>query len=420
MIAPARRIAPPSFLAAPSFQRLFAALPEARVVGGAVRDWLLGHPNEDVDLATPRPPEAVMAALEEAGLRAIPTGLAHGTVSTVLEDDQIGRKLVEITTLRRDVRTDGRHAEVAFTEAWEDDAKRRDFTINALSMTPAGEVFDYVGGLADLAAGRVRFVGDPAARLAEDYLRLLRFFRFWARYGREPPDRATREALRGAVGGLGRLSPERVWSELKRLLAAPDPYPALVLMEELGVLPALLPEGYALRPLPPRPDPLLRLAAIFRGDPEQLARRLRLSRAEEARLAALQGPLPDPARLRAALAETPREILIGRAELAGRDDLARALAALEAPQFPLRGADLRALGVPEGPGIGQALAAARAHWLATNTSADRAELLAYLAPRLPALLAASGKGAAGEGGAAAPLPKEGEAAREPRDEPRPA
>lgn len=388
MTAAARRISPPPLLTSPPFARLFAALPEARVVGGAVRDWLLGIPNEDVDLATPRPPGEVMRALEQAGFRAIPTGLAHGTVSTPVGEG----RLVEITTLRRDLRTDGRHAEVAFTDAWEEDATRRDFTINSLSMTPVGEIFDYTGGLADLEAGRVRFVGDPATRLREDYLRLLRFFRFWARYGRVPPDPPTEAALREAVGGLGRLSPERVWSELKRLLATPDPGPALALMDRLGVLPALLPEGYALGELPSRPDPLLRLAAFFRGDPKALAARLRLSRAEAERLAALQGPLPDPARLRAALAETPKEILIGRAEIAGREDLVRALEALEPPRFPLRGADLRALGLEEGPAVGRALAAARAHWLATDTAADRAALLAHIAPLLPPLAKEEGKG----------------------------
>lgn len=398
MTAPARRIPPPPLLATPPFPRLFAALPEARVVGGAVRDWLLGLSGGDVDLATPRPPAEVMRTLEEAGFRVLPTGLTHGTVSVPLG----GGGVVEITTLRRDVRTDGRHAEVAFTDAWEEDAQRRDFTINSLSMTPAGEIYDYTGGLADLEAGRVRFVGDPATRLREDYLRLLRFFRFWARYGKVPPDPLTERALREAVPGLERLSPERVWSELKRLLATPDPSPALRLMERLGVLEALLPGPWELRPLPPRPDPLLRLAAIFRGDPARLAERLRLSRAEAARLAALEGPLPDPARLRAALAETPKEILIGRAEIAGREDLIEALALLETPRFPLRGADLRALGLAEGPAIGRLLAAARAHWLATDTRAGREELLARIASLLPA-----------------PLPREGEAAREPPDESHP-
>ncbi len=217
---------------------VLAVLPEARVVGGAVRDALDGRAVSDIDLATPRRPEAVTAALQAAGIRAIPTGIDHGTVTALVD----GRPF-EITTLRRDEETDGRHARVAYTDDWQEDAARRDFTINAMSMTPAGEIFDYFGGRADLAAGHVRFVGDPATRIAEDYLRILRFFRFHARYGRGEPAPAATAAIRAGVPGLARLSPERVWGELKRILAAPDPVGAVALMAELGVLPALVPEG---------------------------------------------------------------------------------------------------------------------------------------------------------------------------------
>ena len=175
--APALRIAPPAFLAEPALAAVMAALPEARVVGGAVRDALAGRAVAEVDLATPRTPEQVTEALQAAGMRAVPTGLDHGTVTALS-----GGRGFEVTTLRRDVETDGRHAVVAFTDDWRADAARRDFTINAMSLTRAGEVFDYFGGIGDLRAGFLRFVGDPATRIAEDYLRILRYFRFFARY----------------------------------------------------------------------------------------------------------------------------------------------------------------------------------------------------------------------------------------------
>ena len=197
-----------------------AALPEARVVGGAVRDALAGRAVTDIDLATPRTPEQVTEALQAAAIRAVPTGIEHGTVTAVVD----GRGF-EVTTLRRDVETDGRHAVVAFTDDWRADAARRDFTINAMSMTRTGEVFDYFGGISDLHAGVVRFVGDPAIRIAEDYLRILRFFRFFARYGRGAADTAALAAIRGGVPGLARLSVERVWSELARILRRPIPVP---------------------------------------------------------------------------------------------------------------------------------------------------------------------------------------------------
>ena len=182
----------------------------------------------------------VIKALTGAGIKVVPTGLAHGTVTAVVN----GRGF-EITTLRRDVETDGRHAVVAFTADWRQDASRRDFTINAMSMVRDGTVFDYFDGTADLAAGRVRFVGDPATRIAEDYLRILRFFRFYARYGRVPPDPATLAALQAGIPGLARLSVERVWDELRRILAAPDPSEAVVLMDRLGIWAAVLPEASA-------------------------------------------------------------------------------------------------------------------------------------------------------------------------------
>jgi poly(A) polymerase/tRNA nucleotidyltransferase (CCA-adding enzyme) len=387
---PALRIAPPAFLTEPALAAVLAALPEARVVGGAVRDTLSGRPISEIDLATPRTPEDVGKALQAAGIRAVPTGVEHGTVTAVIE----GRGF-EITTLRRDVQTDGRHAVVAFTDDWRADAARRDFTINAMSMTRAGEVFDYFGGISDLRAGLVRFVGDPATRIAEDYLRILRYFRFFARYGSGTADPAALGAIRAGVPGLARLSVERVWSELGRILAAPDPRGSVALMAELGVLGAVLPEGTdpsrlaQLVAAGAPADPILRLAALLTGDAAILATRLRMSAADRDRLAALQhGTVPHPgdddAALRRLLADEPTEVLIDRAWLAGCAAPASAvlrtrLATTPRPVFPLEGRDVLALGEPEGPRVGALLRVVRQWWLDGGCVADqeacRAELL---------------------------------------------
>lgn len=372
----------PEFLDDPALAAVCAALPGARVVGGAVRDALAGRPVADIDLATPWPPEQVIAALQAAGLKAAPTGLAHGTVTAIS-----AHRGFEVTTLRRDVATDGRHAEVAFDAGWREDAARRDFTINALSLTPEGEVFDYFGGIADLAAGAVRFVGPASQRIAEDYLRILRFFRFFARYGGGVPDPEALAAIAAGRAGLAQLSVERVWSELKRLLAAPAPGRAVALMDQTRVLDAVLPEGSTPERLATLlaagapADPVLRLAALAAGEPAALAARLKLSGAEAATLVALRGPVP-PAdasedALRRALAETPGQVLAGRAWLAGRPAaFATRLAAMEQPVFPLRGRDLRAAGMAPGPELGQRLDAARRWWLAGGCHADAAACLA--------------------------------------------
>ena len=302
----------PSFLAEPALAAVMATLPEARVVGGAVRDALAGRPITDIDLATPRTPEQVTKALQEAGIRVVPTGIDHGTVTAVL-----GERSFEITTLRRDIETDGRHAVVAFTDDWRTDAARRDFTINAMSMARDGEVFDYFGGIADLRAGIVRFVGDPATRIAEDHLRILRYFRFFARYSFGPADAAALAAIRAGASGLGTLSAERVWSELSRILAVPDPRGAVALMAELGVLDAVVSEGADAARLArlveagAPADPLLRLSALLTGDARALAARLRLAGWERDRLLALRGgPVPRPdgddAALRRLLADEDR------------------------------------------------------------------------------------------------------------------
>jgi poly(A) polymerase/tRNA nucleotidyltransferase (CCA-adding enzyme) len=405
---PALHIPPPDFLRDQAPHRVTAALPDARVVGGAVRDALAGRAVADIDLATPQDPASVTAALEAAGIRVVPTGIAHGTVTAVVD----GRG-IEITTLRRDVATDGRRATVAFTDDWRQDAARRDFTINAMSMTPDGAVYDYFGGIADLRAGILRFVGDPARRIAEDYLRILRYFRFFARYAAAPPDPALRAALRAGIPGLAQLSAERVWNELQRILAAPEPTEALALMAELGVLAAVIPEGTE----PARlarliaagapPDPILRLAALLAGDVETFVDRLRLSGADRQRLLALRAaplarPGEDDAALRRMLADHDRGALIDRTWLDGTVDpgwtvLRARLASLVQPVFPLEGRDVVAAGVAPGPPVGDLLRAVRDWWLEGGCIAGAAACRAELRRRLaePAGgLAASGSATA--------------------------
>ena len=353
-----------------------------------MRDVLAGRPVADIDLATPDRPEDVVTALTGAGLKSVPTGLAHGTVTAISH-----HRGFEVTTLRRDLATDGRHAEVAWTDDWQVDAARRDFTMNAMSMARDGAVFDYFEGRADLRTGRVRFVGAAAARIREDYLRILRFFRFQARYGRQAPDDATLEALRDGIAGLGQLSPERVWSEFKRILLAPDPAASLRLMSDLGVLGAILPDAGGLAGLErlissgAPADPILRLAALSPG--EAMADRWRLSTAERSGLAALQGPPPAidlaGAGLRRALADTPAAVLIGRSWLAhdvAGERLRAALATERRPVFGLAGRDALALGMPPGPAVGVLIRALRDWWLAGGCVATAAECRAELATRV--------------------------------------
>jgi len=381
--AAALHLDPPPFQAESALSAVWDALPEARVAGGAVRDVLAGRPVSDIDLATPRAPEAVTEALVKAGVRVVPTGLAHGTVTAVVD----GRGF-EVTTLRRDVETDGRHAVVAFTTDWRQDASRRDFTINAMSMARDGRVFDYFGGVTDLAAGRVRFVGDPALRIHEDYLRILRFFRFYGRFGRMPPDQDTLAALRAGSPGLARLSVERVWTELRLILSADDPSAAVAQMDSLGIWREVLPEAAAvsrLKGLPP--DPILRLAAMLTGDPLALALRLKLSledRDRLARLLATPAPRPgdDDAALRRLLADHQANDVIDRVWLdGGSDALRQRLAVMRRPVFPLEGRDVLALGVAPGPLVGTLLREVRQWWLDGGCTADRSTCEAELAWR---------------------------------------
>ena len=388
----------PAYLQAPGPQRVFAALPDSRAVGGCVRDELAGLPVHDLDMAAPFVPEVIAERLAAAGFRVFETGLKHGTVTALLEGQPI-----EVTSLRRDVTTDGRHAEVEWTTDWAEDAARRDFTINAMSMGADGVLHDPFGGRADLAARRVRFVGEADQRLREDYLRALRFFRFQARYGGELPDAEAVRAIRAAVPGLARLSAERVWSEIKRLMAAPDPRAALRLMAETGVLPAVLPEAGEAARLDFAlargvTDVLLRIAILLPvgTDTTALAARLRLSGEEAARLRALHSiadaPAPeasDPdalrrfaarARLRSETA-LPDEILLVAAAAQPGADFTGLLAAMPAglgPSFPLQGRDALALGLPHGPRIGALLGAVRDWWLAGGASAEHAACLEKL------------------------------------------
>lgn len=409
---PQARIEPPAILRRGAPAAVLAALPGARAVGGAVRDALAGLPVHDVDIAAPLPPEVIAGRLRAAGLKVFETGLGHGTVTAVLA----GEEPVEVTSLRRDVATDGRHAVVEWTTDWREDAARRDFTINAMSLSAAGDLWDYFGGREDLAAGRVRFVGDPATRLAEDYLRALRFFRFHARYGRGEPDAAAMAAIRAAVPGLARLSAERVWMELKRLLEAPDPTGALALMAETGVLGAVLPEAVlpgAVLPgaVPPQlpalrraiaaglpRDPLLRLAILLdpgtAGAGARIAARLRFSNEERDRLARLHDaaralpqlpPEGDAAARRRWLAlRGSHEAALDEAWLAeartGMDQapLRAWAAAAPVPELPVQGRDAVALGVPPGKAIGALLGAVRDWWLAGGCVADREACLARM------------------------------------------
>jgi poly(A) polymerase/tRNA nucleotidyltransferase (CCA-adding enzyme) len=372
----------------PAVETLLAALPSARLVGGCVRDGLLERAVHDIDLATPLPPETVAQQLEAAGLRVIPTGLSHGTVTAFING--VG---YEITTLRRDVETDGRHAVVAFTDDWRDDAARRDFTINAMSLTARAELFDYFSGREDLHAGCVRFVGDPATRIAEDRLRVLRFFRFHARYARVPPSAETLHAIAAAAPALPALSAERIWSELQRILIVASPCEAVDLMHGLGVLTSVLPEGASparLRRLVEAgapADPILRLAALLNGDAERAAERLRLSNEQTSTLLALrEAAVPEEdAAVAPWLADVPKPILLGRLWLAGASPALRArVEAYPVPRFPLEGRDVVALGVAPGPAVGAALRAVRAWWLESGAVADHAACLQRLTAFLKA------------------------------------
>jgi poly(A) polymerase len=344
---------------------------DTRFVGGCVRDTLLGLEVNDIDLATRLPPLEVVRRLEDARIKAVPTGLAHGTITAVLR----GRP-VEITTLRRDVATDGRRATIAYTEDWREDAARRDFTINALSAEPGdGKIHDYFGGLADLEARCVRFIGDPLTRIAEDHLRILRFFRFHARFGSAVPDARSLAACASRANDLMGLSRERIADELSKLLALPDPVATVEIMISNAILRPVLPEiedAARLRRLVAcertagiAPDPIRRLAALLPADAGTAASvgaRLRLSKKQAQRLiSAANDELDEPRALayRIGAKEAIDRFLLHGEAPAGLTELG----SWQRPQMPLGGGDLIAMGLPAGPIVASTLQALEREWV---------------------------------------------------------
>ncbi|NSX91360.1 CCA tRNA nucleotidyltransferase [Agrobacterium tumefaciens] len=400
----------------PALKRIFTLLNadggEVRIVGGAVRNALMDLPVVDVDMATTLTTDVVVQRAKAAGIKAVPTGIEHGTVTLVIDGEGF-----EVTTLRRDVETNGRHAQVAFGTDWQTDAERRDLTINALYANEKGEIIDLIDGLPDVETRTVRFIGDAAMRIAEDYLRILRFFRFFAHYGSGRPDADGLRASARAKDKLGTLSAERVWSETKKLLSARDPSRALLWMRQSGVLAEILPEtekwgidaihglvateqalGWAV-------DPMLRLAAILPPDKDRLAAlaaRLRLSKAEAGYLAGwASAPVIDPemketaldrllyrqgvegvrTRLKLALASARADLSAGDAAMQKVARLSTLLTRAEKfkkPGFPLSGADVMAAGVEAGPKVGEVLKNLEEKWIDVNFSLDRAALTARL------------------------------------------
>jgi len=354
---------------------------EARFVGGAVRDTLLGLDVADVDVATRHKPEDVVDLLKRAGIKVVPTGLKHGTVTAVIESGP-----VEVTTLRRDVETDGRHATVAFTDDWREDAARRDFTMNALyADTRTGEIFDYFGGQADLEARHVRFIGDPLQRIAEDHLRILRFFRFLARFG-EVADPAALEACRSRAKDLMALSRERIADELLKLLVAKDAVHVVAMMIERGIFAPVLPEITDAGPLAHlaaretetgiAPDPIRRLAALLPpGTTDPVGARLKFSRLQRRRLDAAK--LAPEGNAHALAYHAGVESAVDRLLLSDRP-----LAELEVqhwtrPRFPLTGGAIVARGIKAGPDVARLLHEAESRWVAEGfPDAARAEAIA--------------------------------------------
>jgi poly(A) polymerase len=382
---------------------------EARIAGGAVRNALTQESISDVDIATTCLPDEVTRRAEKAGMPVIPTGILHGTV-TVLS----GGEPYEVTTLRADIETDGRHAKVEFGRDWQDDAERRDFTMNALYAKPDGTIIDLIGGIADIKSRAIRFIGDAEARIREDHLRILRFFRFFAWYGSGRPDAEGLKACARLKETLLDLSVERVWMELKKLLSAPDPSRALLWMRQAGVLSVAVPESekwgidavHALvaagRDLGWRPDPMLRLTAIIPPRVErveELATRLKLSTAERERLehwAAAQLPQHDldsqmfarllyrskrkgvEDKIRLALADARSKAIGDDTQMiraAGYSRLLDFAENWEQPQFPVAGADLIANGMKSGPQLGARLKALEEKWVDSGFSLTKTELL---------------------------------------------
>ncbi|AHE57296.1 CCA tRNA nucleotidyltransferase [Sphingomonas sanxanigenens] len=362
---------------------------DSRFVGGAVRDALLGIDAKDVDIATRLKPPQVLERLKRQAIRAVPTGIAHGTITAVLKSGP-----VEVTTLRRDVATDGRRATVAFSDDWREDAARRDFTINALYADPStGEIHDYFGGLADLAVRRVRFIGAPLERIAEDHLRILRFFRFHARFGLDRPDEEGLAACAARANDLMALSRERIADELLKLLAVADPRPTVALMIDRGIFTPVLPEigidgaarlgrvvagesraGIAA-------DPVRRLAALLPDDPvlgEAVAARLKLSNQNRKRIAAALAGAPDALPVEAFAYRTGVAGAIDRLLLHDGDEAEiRRLAGWAPPRLPIGGGALVARGLAAGPAVARALQTVERQWVAEGfPPAERVQAIA--------------------------------------------
>ena len=401
--ATSRKLADVPWLRAGPLTQLLGVLDrdgeEARVVGGAVRNALLGMTAEEIDVATTAVPDEVVRRVQAAGFKAVPTGIEHGTITVVIDKHPF-----EVTTLRQDVETFGRHAKVAFGRDWKADAERRDFTINALSAARDGAVYDYVGGLADIASRRVRFIGDAGQRIAEDYLRILRFFRFHASYASGHPDAEGLAACIAGRGGLDQLSRERVRMELMKLLLAPRAAPTLTEMSNAGLLLHVLGGVAYLASFENMAkveaetgiaaDPVQRLAAlgvVVTEDAERLWQRLRLTNAEHERLISMAegwrriSPALGEPKARALLYRLKPEqftdhVLLGwaRSQATSHDAGWRALAMLpqrwSAPQFPLKAADFIKRGLEKGPPLGEAMRAAEAAWIAAGFPADQAAL----------------------------------------------
>ena len=376
-----------------------------RYVGGSVRDTLIGLDVTDIDLATRLQPDEVIARLKKAHIKSVPTGIAHGTVTAVLRDCT-----VEVTTLRRDVATDGRRATVAYTHDWREDAARRDFTINAFSADPVTlEVFDYFGGIEDLEARRVRFIGDPLTRIAEDHLRILRFFRFHARFGSGEPDPASLEACAARANDLMALSRERIADEWLKLLGLEDPVHAVELMLEHDILRPVLPEiepgrfdGFAAlvareRELSIEPEPLRRFAALLPPDPDlatTVGTRLRLSKKSVKRLAkaaAREAKVHNARALayRIGSEEAVDRILLQDAPVAEMRRQLAELAGWAKPRFPLSGGDIIGMGLKAGPGVAKTLQAIEADWIAAGFPAEKAKVQSLARTRVDQALLAS-------------------------------
>jgi poly(A) polymerase len=390
-LVPVRKIDPPGWLRGPELAALFAALqgtettPHLLCVGGCVRNTLLGLPPGDIDLATVHRPEKVMEKLEAARIHTVPTGLDHGTVTAI-----INKKPFEITTLRKDVETDGRRAVVGFTTDWTIDAMRRDFTMNTLLMDLSGNIYDPLRiGIDDLAARYVRFVGNPAERLREDILRLLRFFRFYAQYGRGDPDPAALAACRAAAGELASLSRERIMQEFFKILLLHDPAPTLALMRDHGIMTDLIaPDLTILQAVIAAQSALgqamvePRLAALLDGGGGMMLAEhyFALSRVQKKRLEVLlsgrEKPLPET--LYRFGAEEGGQYHLYRAARAGRnltgDEIAR-IQNWTPKTLPVSGADLKALGLTEGERMGRILKNFEEWWIARDFPANRAVCL---------------------------------------------